>query len=106
MPRPVEKCELALYQYNKLRFSFVDLTAGEQRILSCLQKTTACSKKCGIAKSMEWWARRGAYALIFNFMKRAQVLSEEQKKYKMLARKQLAKLEIEKLNKDFRSTKL
>ncbi len=55
---------------------------------------------------MEWWARRGAYALIFNFMKRAQVLSEEQKKYKMLARKQLAKLEIEKLNKDFRSTKL
>jgi hypothetical protein len=39
-------------------------------------------------------------------MKRAQVLSEEQKKDKMLARKQLAKLEIEKLNKDFRSTKL
>jgi len=34
MPRPVEKCELALYQYNKLRFSFVDLDAGEQQILT------------------------------------------------------------------------
>ena len=34
VPRPVEKCELALYQYNKLRFSFVDLDAGEQQILT------------------------------------------------------------------------
>jgi hypothetical protein len=34
MPRPIEKCDLALYQYNKLRFSFVDLKAGEQQILT------------------------------------------------------------------------
>ncbi|WP_291382961.1 MULTISPECIES: YaaC family protein [Achromobacter] len=34
MPRPPEKCDLALYQYNKLRFSFVDLDAGEQQILT------------------------------------------------------------------------
>lgn len=34
MPRQVEKCELALYQYNKLRFSFVDIDAGEQQILT------------------------------------------------------------------------
>lgn len=34
MPRQVEKCELALFQYNKLRFSFVDLNAGEQQILT------------------------------------------------------------------------
>lgn len=34
MPRPIEHCELALYQYNKLRFSFVDLSAGEQQILT------------------------------------------------------------------------
>lgn len=34
MSRTVEECELALYQYNKLRFSFVDLKAGEQQILT------------------------------------------------------------------------
>lgn len=34
MPRAIEQCELALYQYNKLRFSFVDLNAGEQQILT------------------------------------------------------------------------
>lgn len=34
MPRPIEKSELALYQYNKLRFSFVGLKAGEQQILT------------------------------------------------------------------------
>lgn len=34
MPRPIEQCELALYKYNKLRYSFVDLDAGEQQILT------------------------------------------------------------------------
>ena len=34
MPRPIEQGELALYNYNKLRFSFVDLGAGEQQILT------------------------------------------------------------------------
>ncbi len=34
MPRLIEQCELALFQYNKLRFSFVDLSAGEQQILT------------------------------------------------------------------------
>jgi len=32
--RPIEQCEIALYKYNKLRFSFVDLNAGEQQILT------------------------------------------------------------------------
>lgn len=34
MPRQIEQGELALYKYNKLRFSFVDLAAGEQQILT------------------------------------------------------------------------
>ena len=34
MARPIEQGELALYKYNKLRFSFVDLKAGEQQILT------------------------------------------------------------------------
>lgn len=34
MSRAIEQSELALYQYNKLRFSFVDLNAGEQQILT------------------------------------------------------------------------
>lgn len=34
MPRPIEKGELALYKYNKLRYSFVELAAGEQHVLS------------------------------------------------------------------------
>lgn len=34
MSRPVEKGELALYKYNKLRYSFVELGAGEQHVLS------------------------------------------------------------------------
>ncbi|MGD9851569.1 MAG: YaaC family protein [Nitrospirales bacterium] len=34
MPRTIEKGELALYKYNKLRFSFVDLDAGEQQVLT------------------------------------------------------------------------
>ena len=34
MPRQVEKGELALFKYNKVRFSFVELDAGEQQILT------------------------------------------------------------------------
>lgn len=34
MSRQIEQCEQALYQYNKLRYSFVDLDAGEQQILT------------------------------------------------------------------------
>lgn len=34
MPKGPEQCDLALYKYNKLRFSFVDLEAGEQQILT------------------------------------------------------------------------
>jgi YaaC-like Protein len=34
MPRPIEQFELALYNFNRLRFSFVDLDAGEQQILT------------------------------------------------------------------------
>lgn len=34
MPRKIEKGELALFQYNKVRFSFVELDAGEQQVLT------------------------------------------------------------------------
>lgn len=34
MAHPIEKCDLALYKYNKLRYSFVSLNAGEQQILA------------------------------------------------------------------------
>lgn len=34
MPRLVEQGEPALYKYNRLRFSFVELSAGEQHVLS------------------------------------------------------------------------
>ncbi len=34
MSRTIEQCELALFQYNKLRYSFVSQTAGEQQILT------------------------------------------------------------------------
>lgn len=34
MPRAIEKGEAALYKYNGLRYSFVELTAGEQHVLS------------------------------------------------------------------------
>lgn len=34
MPRQIEKGEPALFKYNKVRYSFVDLDAGEQQILT------------------------------------------------------------------------
>jgi hypothetical protein len=34
MVRQMERGDLALYKYNKLRFSFVDLSAGEHQILT------------------------------------------------------------------------
>lgn len=34
MPRKIEQGELALYKYNKIRYSFVDLDAGEQQVLT------------------------------------------------------------------------
>jgi hypothetical protein len=34
MARAIEKCELALFKYNKIRFTFVPLNAGEQQILT------------------------------------------------------------------------
>lgn len=34
MARPIEKGEAALYNYNRLRYSFVELAAGEQHVLS------------------------------------------------------------------------
>lgn len=34
MSRAIEKGEIALYKYNRLRYSFVDLAAGEQQVLS------------------------------------------------------------------------
>jgi hypothetical protein len=34
MPRTVEKCEIALYNYNRLRYSFISVAAGEQHVLS------------------------------------------------------------------------
>lgn len=34
MPRQIERGELALYKYNKVRYSFVGLDAGEQQILT------------------------------------------------------------------------
>lgn len=34
MARQIEEGELALYKYNKLRFSFVEISAGEQQILT------------------------------------------------------------------------
>ena len=34
MPRQIEKGELALYKYNKVRYSFVELEAGEQQVLT------------------------------------------------------------------------
>ncbi|MGH9438503.1 MAG: YaaC family protein [Terriglobia bacterium] len=34
MPRTVEKCEIALHNYNRLRYSFVRVAAGEQHVLS------------------------------------------------------------------------
>lgn len=34
MPRQIEKGESALYQYNTIRYSFVELNAGEQQILT------------------------------------------------------------------------
>lgn len=34
MPRPIEQGEPALYKYNRLRYSFVELSAGEQNVLS------------------------------------------------------------------------
>ena len=33
MSRQIEKGELALYKYNKIRYSFVELDAGEQQII-------------------------------------------------------------------------
>jgi hypothetical protein len=32
--RQIEKCELALYKYNKIRYSFVELNAGDQQVLT------------------------------------------------------------------------
>lgn len=34
MARQIEKGELALYKYNKIRYSFVELDAGEQQVLT------------------------------------------------------------------------
>ena len=34
MARALDKGELALYKYNKLRFSFVDVSAGSQQMLT------------------------------------------------------------------------
>lgn len=34
MPRQIEKGELALYKYNKVRYSFVEVNAGEQQVLT------------------------------------------------------------------------